>query len=489
VQSVMCHRHILDHPTTPDGAGERLRPHPAPRTGLLFAPVEGHERTARLSVLAAVVLVAIKLVTGLATGSLGLLAEALHSGTDLIAALLTLYAVRVAVRPADRDHPFGHGKAEHLAALAEAAVLVVLSIGLAALALLKLSDTGGLPEVEATWYAFVVLGVVIVIDASRTIASHRGAQRYDSPALASNALHFAGDLLGSLAVLIGLVFVENGYPKGDAIAALVVAGLVIVAAMRLARGNVHVLMDRAPEAAAAAARDAIARDEPGVEVKRLRVREAAGTYFADVVVGVRPDAALAQGHAQADAIEASVRRALPRADVVVHVEPGAARDLRERINAAAVAVRGVREIHNVRLVTVEGRPELSLHLKLPSGLPLDQAHAVATEVESAIRAAAPELSGVHTHIEPLSVVREGAELAAADERSVIETVVRELTGSDPDDLFMRATDGDRVVALLTVRLDANLGLREAHALASEIEAEVIRRAPTVVDVIVHTEPL
>ncbi len=365
---------------------------------VLSAPVEGHERTARLSVLAAIVLVTVKLVTGLATGSLGLLAEALHSGTDLIAALLTLYAVRVAVRPADRDHPFGHGKAEHLAALAEAAALVLLSLLLAALALLKLSDAGGLPEVEPAWYAFVVLGFVIAIDATRTIASHRAARRYDSPALASNALHFGSDLVGSVAVLIGLVFVERGYPEGDAIAALVVAVLVIIAAIRLARGNVDVLMDRAPEAAATAARDAIARDEPSVEVKRLRAREAAGAYFVDVVVGVRPDAAVGQGHALADAVEASVRRALPRSDVVVHVEPGEARDLRERIHAAASGVRNVREIHNVRLVTVDGSPELSLHLKLPAGLPLEQAHTVATEMESAIRAAAPELSGrAHAH--------------------------------------------------------------------------------------------
>ena len=449
--------------------------------------MEGHERTARLSVLAAAVLVTVKLVTGLATGSLGLIGEALHSGTDMVAALLTLYAVRIAVRPPDREHPYGHGKAEHQAALAEAAVLAVASIVLAVLAVTRLAG-GTHGTVEATWWALAVLGFVIAIDAARTIASYRGARRYDSPALASNALHFGSDLLGSVAVLIGLLFVRAGYPEGDAIAALVVAGLVIVAAVNLARGNVEVLMDRAPEAAAKAARDAIARAEPGVEVTRLRVREAAGAYFVDAVVGVRPDAAVGQGHAVADAVEAAVRKALPRADVVVHVEPRAARDLRERINAAAATIGNVREIHNVRLMTVDGSPELSLHLKLPASLSLEEAHDVTTRMEQAIRAAAPELTGVHTHIEPLSVPRDGADLEARDERAVIALVVGELTGRPPEDLRMRANEDGRIVALLTICADPRQELRDAHALATEIEDEIIRRAPAVVDVIVHTEP-
>jgi cation diffusion facilitator family transporter len=446
------------------------------------------ERTARLSVVAAVVLVTVKLATGLATGSLGLIAEAAHSGTDLVAALLTLFAVRVAGRPPDRDHPYGHGKAEHLAALAEAAFLALASAFIAVQAGRRLAEGADPADVDAAWYALVVLGVVIAIDATRTTASRRAARRYHSAALASNALHFAGDLLGSVAVLVGLLCVRAGYPEGDAVAALVVAVLVIIAAARLARTNVEVLMDRTPEAAERAAREAIARDEPGLEIKRLRVREAAGAHFVDAVVGVRPDAALGQGHAAADAVEASVQSALPHADVVVHVEPGTARDLRERVNAAAMNVRNVREIHNVRLMTVDGSPELSLHLKLPAELALDEAHAVASEVEGAIRAAAPELTDVHTHIEPLSVPRDGLELEARDERAVIAEVVRELTGRPPEQLRMRAGERGRIVALLTVCLDAGQQLRAAHELATEIEEEVIRRAPTVVDVIVHTEP-
>jgi cation diffusion facilitator family transporter len=137
--------------------------------------VTPQRRIALVSVAAALVLIAVKLATGLVTGSLGLLSEAAHSGTDLVAALLTFFAVGVAVRPADRGHPYGHGKAEHLAALAEAAILAVLSLAIAVTAIRRLAS--GSAEVDAAWYALVVIGVVIVIDASRAAVSQRAARR------------------------------------------------------------------------------------------------------------------------------------------------------------------------------------------------------------------------------------------------------------------------------------------------------------------------
>jgi cation diffusion facilitator family transporter len=202
------------------------------------------QRIALASVVAAAALVAIKLVVGLLSNSLGVLAEAIHSATDLAAALLTLFAVRVAVRPADRDHPYGHGKAEHLSALGESVILVAASLAIATESIVRLTGNGG--SVDVHWYTFAVLVVVIAIDATRSLASHRGAHRHGSAALGANALHFTLDLIGSVAVLIGLVLVRAGYQDADSIAALLVAGLALFSAGRLMRRSVHALMDRVP---------------------------------------------------------------------------------------------------------------------------------------------------------------------------------------------------------------------------------------------------
>ena len=440
-----------------------------------------------MSVLAAVVLIAVKLATGLATHSLGLLSEALHSGTDLVAALLTFFAVGVAARPADEGHRYGHGKAEHLAALAEASILVLASVFVAWRAVERLGGSSH-ARVDAAWYALVVVGIVIAIDASRTIVSWRAARELKSAALESNALHFFSDLLGSATVLIGLVFVRSGYQHADSIAALVVAVLVLAGAARLMRSNVDVLMDRVPVEAEAAARAAITAIRPVVDLKRLRMREAGGRQFADVVIGVPSGAAVGQGHAAADSVEDAVQAALPRSDVVVHVEPGETASIRDRAQAAALTVPLVREVHNVNVLVVEGRTEVSLHLKLPGELPLEEAHGIAEEVERAIRAAVPGVEVVQTHLEPLAEDEyvHTAENVDAD-AGVVRRIVREALGREPRELrFLQTSEG--LVAFLTLGLDPAASLAEAHDQASEVEAQIRRARPEIADVIVHTEP-
>jgi len=443
-------------------------------------------RIALISVAAAAALVVLKLAAGLASGSLGLVSEAAHSATDLVAALLTLFAVGVAGRPADRQHPYGHGKAEHLAALAEGGILVLVSIFIAWKALTNLFGSGT-PGVEATWYAFAVIGVVIAVDASRALVSLRASRRYQSPAFAANALHFAGDLAGSVAVLAGLVLSAAGHPKADSAAALFVAALVLLAAGRLMRRNVDVLMDRAPADAYEAARAAIEALEPPVNLKRLRMRQSAGRHFMDVVIGVPAGAAVGQGHAAADAVEDAVQRALPESDVVVHVEPETHEEaLGERASVAALSVPGVREVHNVRVVNLGDANEVSLHLKLPGDVTLEQAHDVASRVEQAIADELPEVVSVLTHLEPLREAQAGRHAAVGEEADAVRRLVQEATGTPPRDLrFVQTPEG--LVVYVSLALDPASSLADAHDRASEIE-ERIRAVVPAADVVVHTEP-
>jgi cation diffusion facilitator family transporter len=442
-------------------------------------------RIALISVGAACLLIAIKLAAGIASGSLGLLAEAAHSGTDLAAALLTFFAVSVAVRPADLGHPFGHAKAQNLAALAEAAFLIAVSLLIAAFAVARL--TGAVDsDVQATWWTFAAVAVVIAIDASRVRVSSRAARHYRSEALHASALHFASDLAGTFAVLAGLSAAALGFPEGDALAALFVAGLVILAAGRLLRRNVDVLMDRASETAERAAREAIGALDPPVELRRLRVREAGGAHFADVVIGIAPGAAVGQGHAAADRVEDALNACLPDADVVVHVEPGDVdAELRERALAAALSVPRVRELHNLAVLDVDGRVEVSLHLKLPGDLPLEEAHDVAEAVERAILEAVPEVEDVRTHLEPLAEAADAWEVELDAE--AVERVVLAETGAAPRELrFVRTEQG--IVAFLTLALAGRESLAEAHTRATAIEEQVRAAVPEIADVVIHTEP-
>jgi cation diffusion facilitator family transporter len=450
--------------------------------------VNPQRRAALVSVAAAVALIALKLGAGLAAHSLGLISEALHSGTDLVAALLTFFAVSVAVRPADVSHQYGHGKAEHLSALAEGAILVAASFFIAWRAVTQLVG-GRESHVEAAWYTFAVIAIVIAVDLSRTFVLWRASRQYSSAALAATAVHFASDLVGTLGVLVGLVFVRAGYTRADAAAGLFVAVLVLSAAARLMKRNVDVLMDRAPADAEDAARAAIAGIEPPVSLERLRMRQVGPRQFMDVVITVPPGAAVGQGHAAADRVEGALNTALPGSDVVVHVEPQEDEAaIRDRAHAAALGVPSVREVHNVSVLDVGGHTEVSLHLKLPGEMTLEEAHEVANQVESAIVVAVPEVDSVQTHIEPLGEAVAGKTMEDDEaERNVVLRIVREVTGEEPRELrFVRTDEG--LLAYLTLGLDPSSQLAEAHASASEIEERIRRARPDIADVIVHTEP-
>src|ERR1700733_5089046 len=204
----------------------------------------GRSRTALMSIGAAAVLVALKLGTGIVAGSLGLVSAGIESSGDVVAALLTFFAIRFAVRPADRDHPYGHRRAENLGALGEAAILTGGGVFIVVEAAIRLTEGGR--GLQARWYVFAVVGIALLVDMSRITVSLRTAQIYKSAALRSNAFHFAGDMAGSVAVLGGLVAVAAGFKDGDAMAAILVAGIMFAAASRLIYENARVLMDTAP---------------------------------------------------------------------------------------------------------------------------------------------------------------------------------------------------------------------------------------------------
>jgi cation diffusion facilitator family transporter len=451
-------------------------------------PSAVQRRTTLVSIALAGLLMALKLATGLLSGSLGLVSSGIESSGDVIAATLTFFAVRLGGRPADRGHPYGHRRAENLGALGEAAILLAGGVFVSVAAIGRLIDGGSPPDTH--WYMFAVLGVALVVDLSRTLVSQRTARRYGSAALHANALHFAGDMAGSAAVLGGLALVRDGFPRGDALAALLVAALVFIAAARLIAENANVLMDRTPAEAREAAERAIAGLEPEIELRRLRLRESGGHYFADVVVAVPPGQAVVEGHRAADLVEAAVQETLPGSEAIVHVEPRRdGLDLRERVLAIALAEPLVKEAHDITIFQQDDSASVSLHLKFPDDLDLPSAHAVAERIERTIRER-PGVADVQTHLEPLERplnARPSSDAAGEQATQAIRRLVRARTGIEARSVRLLPAAAGHVV-FLTIDAGPDATLFAAHQLAGELEEELRLRVPNLVDVVVHTEP-
>jgi cation diffusion facilitator family transporter len=453
----------------------------------MTADAAGQQRTTVVSIITASSLMVLMLGMGLAAKSLGLVSTGIESTGDVVAAVVTFLAVRLGSRPADESHPFGHRRAENLSALAEASILLGGGLIVVIEAVQRLIGNGS--SLSARWYVFAVIGIAIAVNISRALIARRAARQYGSAALRSNSFHFASDVGGSIAVLVGLIAVRAGFRDGDAISALIVAGFIFTAAGRLIFENAQVLMDTAPADAQAAARDAIASLGPEIELDRLRLRESGGRYFADVVVAIPPGRAVVEAHAAADDVEDAVEQVLPDSDVVVHVEPRLrGLTLRDRVLAIALSEPTVSEAHDITIFDHGDQHSVSLHLKLPADSSLANAHEVAERVEHAI-GELPHVSDVRTHLEPLEQPI-AADPTAGNNSAALQTikmVVERYAHTPARDLRLLPThEGD--VLFITVSVGPTASLEQAHRLASGLEEELRQELPSIADVVVHTEP-
>ena len=278
------------------------------------------KRGAALTSLAAAVgLTAFKFVVGALTGSLGILAEAAHSGLDLVAALMTFLAVRISGRPPDRTHLYGHGKVENLSALFETVLLLATCVWIVREAVHRLTSHTG--TIEVTVWSFAVMVVSIVVAASRSRVLARTAKKYHSQALEADALHFQPDIWSSAVVILGLISAKLGFAAGDAVAALGVSAVVVWVSIQLGRRTIDALLDTAP-AGMEQQIAALVESVPGVRnCHNIRIRESGPSLFIDLHVLVDGAQTLAQAHDLTETIESAIREISPRADVTVHPEP------------------------------------------------------------------------------------------------------------------------------------------------------------------------
>jgi cation diffusion facilitator family transporter len=449
------------------------------------------ERVALGSIVASGGLTIAKAIVGLASGSLAILSEAAHSLIDFVATVMTYFAVRISGKPADAEHHYGHGKVESVAALAETALLFLLSGVVIWEAMQRLFGGHG-HAVEATLAAFLVILVSIVVDFFRARLLYRVADETASEALEADALHFGSDMWSSTAVLVGLAGVALGFPWADATAAIIVAAFVCLAGWRLGRRTIDTLTDTAP-AGAAERISALARRSTGVvSVERVRARRAGDVLFVDLAVAVSRTLPLDRVAALRDRLARAIRSELPQAEVTVTTEPRALDDetVLERVMVIA-RNRGL-AVHHVTVHAIEGKLSVSLDLEVDGKLALAAAHEVASGLEAAIgEELGPDVE-VETHIEPLQAQdlsgRDAPFARVSEIHAALTEIAREHgTIREMHDVRVRET-ADGEIVNFHCRVDPALTVHEVHDKVDEIERALRRRSPSIKRVIGHAEP-
>jgi cation diffusion facilitator family transporter len=446
------------------------------------------ELVALVSVFIGVALVLGKLVVGVLTGSLGILSEAVHSIFDLVASGFTLFAVRTARKPADSEHPYGHGRAETLAAFGEGVLLLITAAGIAFEAVRRLTLGGG--TVNPAGYAFALLIATLVIESGRAAVLRRVGRAAQSEALQADATNRLSDVLATVGVIAGLVGVRMGFVWADSVAALLVAGIIARAAGLVAWRSGDTLIDRAPAGAERQVRAAI-QSVPGVrEVRSVRVRRSGPKLLAEASIATARMLSLEAAGALVDEVKRMARRTLPELELTVVVE-GQTRpaDLVERVHAAAARNGGVRDLHNV---TVEresdGSLHLTMHAKLPGDMTLATASLASAELERTLRAELPDATRVDIHLEPMEPhVVLGEDVTSR--RAQLVARMRAVVVSHPE--VRRSVDVElsdrhhRIYAHVVAELDGHVSLEHAHQIESELEGQIRRALPEVHEVVVR----
>jgi cation diffusion facilitator family transporter len=448
------------------------------------------------SITGAVFLTVLKLVTGIATGSLGILSEAAHSGLDLVAAGITYLAVRISEKPADRSHPYGHQKVENFSAFLEIGLLLATCAWILFEAVRRL--LGHPAEVEATFLAFAVMGASIVVDVLRSRSLRRAAVQYQSQALEADALHFQTDIWSSAVVIVGLVAVRLGEPLGmpglqraDAVAAIGVALITLYVSARLGQRSVEALLDAAPAGLAERIERAVGGVEGVVAVDRVRARRAGAQYFVDANIAVERDSPLEHAKSVSDAAREAIHSFLPGADVMIHAEPrvDGAEDLFATVKR--VAARRRLAVHDLAAYDTTGGLGLEFHLEVGAALTLEEAHRLVSRLESEIQEQAPQVVDILTHIE-----NEGSQTChtplpsgeAARWQEPLARLAREFPEVLDCHRITLVGPRERLAVSCHCVFRGELSIQQVHEITHQIEDRFRESFPELQRVTIHPEP-
>jgi cation diffusion facilitator family transporter len=461
--------------------------------------VREKKHAALLSVGSAVVLLSLKAFLVVRTGSLGVLSEALHSGLDFLAAIITYLSVRMSDQPADEGHPYGHGKFENFSAFVETALLLITAVFIIYEGIDRLFFHH--VHIQPSVTALLVLLVALSIDITRAKALGHVARKYHSEAIEADALHFSTDVWSTIVVIAGIGLVWAGETwnlpwlvYADSIAGLAVAGVILWVGSRLGRRTLDALVDAAPEGLRQEIARAVARMEGVLDVDRVRVRRAGNRHFVDATVSVARTTSLEQVHALSDAIEKRIGEIVP-SDVMVHAEPRAPQGEHLFESIRALAQRLGLAIHDVTALQQSGKLFIELHLEVDENLRLREAHRQATKLEEGIRALRDAPTEVNIHIEPL-----GTHIATPDaglgEMKLLAGAVEQFLNALPSeyDELVNCHDArvrqveHRILVSCHCTMRSDLPINKIHDVTAALVDRVKEHFPQIHRVTIHPEP-
>ncbi|MDD3776783.1 MAG: cation-efflux pump [Actinomycetota bacterium] len=447
------------------------------------------KRIATFSLLVSIFLVIIKIMAAYFSNSLGIFSEALNNGLDLVTVFIAFVAVRIASRPPDADHTYGHGKYENFAAFMETTVISGLGVFIIYKSIQRLIHRDF--ELSIGWPVFLVLGISIILNIARVIVLYRGAKKFNSFAFRAEYLNYSGDILSSLVVIAGLLLARFGYNLADPIASIVVSLVVIGLSIRLTVSIIRNLLDYIPEQVTQKIKEILGNDQDIESIEDIKIHEVGGIKFINLSLCSPHNLYLSQAENVKDRVREKIRKQFPHSQIIVEIKPRLAdENISDYLKQVTLNQPGIKDVHNIYLYKVGDHTDISVHVELSAGMTLEQVERLTRDTEQKIRSKISNLRKIYIHAEDLSG-QEYWDDITLDSGQLIEEIKEKVSPLiDPGTChdFTVLKKGESYHVAFHCRMDSSLNIEQAHKIITEAENTLRVQIKQIEEVLIHAEP-
>ncbi|MBC7333724.1 MAG: cation diffusion facilitator family transporter [Actinobacteria bacterium] len=446
-------------------------------------------RISLFSLVVSIFLVTFKIAIAYLTNSLGVYSEALNNGLDLVAVFITFFAVRVSTKPADKDHPYGHGKYENFSALLEITILFVLCFYIIFKSIGRLIYKNF--ELNITWYTFLILIVSMALNVIRVTYIGKAAKKYNSPILKSNFINYTGDIFSSLIVLTGLYFARRGAYIADPISSMIVSILIIGFSSRLAFQTIKNLLGYVPKELTDKTVNILAQIPELKSINQVKIHQVGNVNFINLDVSLKSSLHLSQTEKIKEKIRKIVSQEIPGSEVAIETTSCSLKEpVADKIKELLLNLPEIKDVHNIFVYKINDLVDASIHIELNKYVKLEEAENLTKFAEKEIKKVIKNLHRIYIHIECVKDEEVWDDVTSKSEK-MIANIKKEISRFvDPATChnFSVLKQNDKYHIAFHCRFNKDLDVERAHQITTDIENQIKNRFNEISEIVIHVEP-
>jgi cation diffusion facilitator family transporter len=429
----------------------------------------------------------VELIFGLISNSLGLITDSIHALLDSVVTAILLLAARMAIKPPDEKHTYGHGKIESLGGMIGGIAIFLIAVFFIYESIQRLQSP--LPSTLPGIFAIIGGLYTIGIDIFRIIILRKSIKKIGGTTLRADFYHAFMDLGTTIIAILGIVLISYGFYNGDFVAALILGVVLAILSLKLIHKTALDLTDIISPELVKKVKEIVVNTEGVIEVGTILMRRSGDTIFTDVTISLRGDTSFDRAHEISNMVENNIKNKISNVAITIHFEPNWKNvPLDAKINDIAKSIDGVKEVHNIISHKTKGKTYSNLHVMVDREINLYSAHKISEEIEQKIQQNIPEIEHVTIHLEPFIAVPINLNM----EDKITEEKIREILKK-----YTEIKKIGRIVSLnfeniLKIDIDCSFdkesSIEKVHDMTSEIEHAIRSQVKNAV-ITIHPEPI